>query len=217
MIDTRLLLKTYYLDKMSMFLKNSYGMEDRQDIYFAVLTNVNQTSKRLIYSFDIFKDDDEYFSTLEYDPNSTDCAELDILASLYGVTRTKKIKYFNIEETITMTNKELKFYLQVIITKINYQGSYEELKNLYESKSIIYKQSLDVNDDPIALNCDVLCLDPDLYGTASHLSTLGKLALSDELLIESLGIIYNKSIGQPVIGTFDNALFDIGTYVFTEN
>jgi len=217
MIDSKLLLKDYYLDKMSLFLKNSYGIIDREEIYIAILNNLNDVGKLLIYSFDIFEGDDLYFSRLGYDPDSIYGAELDILASFYGVSRTKKIKYSNTEETITMTNAELKFYLQVIITRLNYQGTNEELSDLYKSKNILYKQTLS-SGNLVPLSATIICTDSTKYGTALNPTTLGKLVLSDELLVESLGIEYIKSIGEPVVGTFDSsAIFDSGNYVFSEN
>ena len=70
-----------------------------------------------------------------------------------------------------------------------------------------------------SLECKVECtLNDDLgnnaYGTVSSPTNLGKLILSDNLLIESIGIVYKKSLGSTSVAEFDNSIFDSSNTLF---
>lgn len=224
MINETFLTKQYYLDHMSMFFKNSYGIIDREEILRSILLNVNNVGKEIINSFDIFNE--KYFEITGLDPNSTVGQPLDFIASMYGITRSLKVNYsyydsdtgtfVNRTDTIVLTNFELVFYLKVFITKINYQGTYEEIKNLYEPYGITYTYNITGID---SLECKVECTLNDgsgnnIYGTVSSPTNLGKLILSDNLLIESIGIVYKKSLGSTSVAEFDNSIFDSSNTLF---
>ena len=126
MINETFLTKQYYLDHMSMFFKNSYGIIDREEILRSILLNVNNVGKEIINTFDIFNE--KYFEITGLDPNSTVGEPLDFIASMYGITRSLKVNYsyydsdagtfVNRTDVIVLTNFELVFYLKVFITKI---------------------------------------------------------------------------------------------------
>lgn len=213
MISKDKLTQEYYLNTMSMFLKNSYGMIDREEIYRAVLNNVNDIGKLFIYTLYVSNpNDDEYFATIEYDKDSVDGPMLDLVASFYGVTRSMRIKYSynstDYDENITLTNEQLKYYLKIIVAKTNYQGTYKELETLY-GNDITYSFT---DPDDSAL-CTIKSTSSRFIDNGT-LTNLGKLMLSDNILIESMGIAYTKLLGDIDLATFDNALFDDSRYVF---
>lgn len=245
MLKDKLLSKDFYLDHMSMFLKDSFGMIDREETYRAILNNVNDIADDLISRYDIYNQlfTTDYFErnkfegmTTEEYKNSTVDPILDNIAAIFGISRTVKVKYNGInykgqgyygdidktyEETLTLTNRELFIYIQVVITKLNYQGTMGEISNLYynlDNTNLDEVQKLKIfyRWDPSfgPLVCYVYFNNVDEINSNSYNSNIVKLFLSDKLLVESLGIKYNKFLSSNIfIAQFDDPS-DIANYKY---
>ena len=217
MLKEELLKKEFYLDNMSMFLKDSFGMIDREETYRAVLNNVNDVSDAFISHYDIYNVlyEDDYFKrnapegmTADEYRESTQDGILDNIAAIFGIKRVFKVKYTGIayqgsyygasgveqNETLTLTNEELLIYIKVTITKLNYQGTTQEIKDLY------YGNENDVKrlkifyawDTDSPLTCNVYFCNFDEIAKNNYNSNLVKMFLSGLLIVDSLGITYNK-------------------------
>ena len=147
MLKERLLSKDFYLDSMSMFLKNSFGMIDREETYRAVLNNVNGFADSLISRYDLFNIlfKEDYFERNGIDKDGDEDAVLDNIAAIFGLNRSMNVSYYGIgyanqyygergvlyTESIRLTNRELYIYIKIAITKLNFQGTAGEIKDLY--------------------------------------------------------------------------------------
>lgn len=242
MLKETLLTKDFYLDQMSMFMKDSYGMIDREETYRAILNNVNDVADGLISRYDIFNllFTEDYFErnkplgwTADAYKASTVDTVLDTIGAIFGIQRTFNIKYLGVnynghygadtsteyKETITLSNLELYIYIQVVITKLNYQGTTEEIKHLYygNNQNNTYVQDLKIYyswDDANPLDCNVFFCNSDEIAKNNYNSNIVKLFLSDKLLVESLGIRYLKHLTTATfVARFDDPS-DISTYKY---
>lgn len=234
MLNNRLLDKSYYLNAMSKFLLNSYGTEERYDVYLKILKNLDDVSESIFSRIDIYNvggwDDSNYFTRNNVDENSTTDAWLDIIASIYNINRTMNITYLDsrqtpevsVTETITLDNWELFMYIKVIISRLNYQGTAKEIIDLYGNGVPDGTNNNDIKYLGIAylwnfglgsaqLSCKVVLNNLsliDMFNNNTGHQNICKLFLSDKLLIESLGITYNKELGSTLeFARFDSAKF----------
>ena len=134
---------------------------------------------------------------------------------LYDLPITNVSKTFNTKKQITLNNYEFLRYLRVEIVKANYYGTREELANLYQPTKVagfIYVPT----SFPATVN---------IYWTNTSFSPLNLepsvnfkyLFLNGYLTIESVGIIYNKFIGEPrKTAIYDTSIFDDPTALWAE-
>src|SRR5690554_2429117 len=123
MLDEKLRRKGYYLEKLPLFLRNSYGVEDQVHIYWSLLTDQLTTI-------------DDLFSALalEYDGEYDDT--LDKLAELVGAKRSLDVKYIEVGNpktaTLHLNNRELVRFIRTRIMQNNYFGGFEQLQENYQ-------------------------------------------------------------------------------------
>lgn len=205
MLKQRLLSRDFYLENLSMFMKDSHGIKQRLDNYISVLNNVNNIADGLISRLDLYNlsSDTDYFTRNEIDPNGFEDAILDMLANLFGVERTLEVTYpvenVDVTETITLNNRDLYIYILISISRLNYQGTNKEIRDLYSSDTIIGQVTgIKYVWGDSSLNCSVyFCGSEELEKWEDDQSSnLIKLFLSDKLLIESLGVQYFKYLGM---------------------
>lgn len=147
LINSQLLDEKFYLQSMSLFLKNSYGMEDRCKMYVNILNNVVDTSEELFNRLNIFYYDistkKDYCDLNGIDKSSTSDRYLDLIAGIFNINREFEIRYTNPgessvnAETIELDNYELMLYIQAIATKFIFDGSYEQLHYFYNGTSLL--------------------------------------------------------------------------------
>lgn len=137
----------WYLSKMSMFLKESYGIIDEVKWDVDLLNNINDVCDSIMYSFDIFNNffegyiDEEgkfveahYEDYMQYlDNKNKDFLALDIIASLVGISRKVKIN----NTWIGLNNYDLWQYIRITIAKNNFKGTNEEIVSSYKNIGII--------------------------------------------------------------------------------
>lgn len=146
LINSQLLDEKFYLQSMSLFLKNSYGMEDRCKMYVNILNNVVDTSEELFNRLNIFYYDistkKDYCDLNGINKSSTSDRYLDLIAGIFNINREFEIRYTNpggsrIVKNIKLDNYELMLYIQAIATKFIFDGSYEQLHYFYNGTSLL--------------------------------------------------------------------------------
>lgn len=176
MLIEKLKQKEYYLSKLTMFLRNSYGIEEQVEVLWKVLTDIDTTI-------------DDVFTALSM--TTTDDVDdlFDKLAELIGTKRQMDVTYLvnSVPQyyTLTLTNAELLRAIKTRILQNNYVGTFEEFISNYQGiglEVLIYD-----TDTPstvsIALNNSPALTDNDK-----------KLFLAGNYTIRSVGIVYQHSI-----------------------
>lgn len=176
MLIDKLKNKEYYLSKLTMFLRNSYGLEEQVEVLWKVLSDVDATI-------------DDVFNALSMTVTDDVDDLFDKLAELIGTKRQMDVTYLvnNVPEyyTLTLTNEELLRAIKTRILQNNYVGTFEEFISNYQGiglEVLIYD-----TDTPsavsIALNDSQALTDNDK-----------KLFLAGNYTIRSVGIVYQHSI-----------------------
>lgn len=230
LFNDKLLTPEYYHSRMSLFMRNSYGMIDRCNTYVGILKNLYETGSNLLNRFNVFLNED-YFTINNVDENSTEDEMLDVIASIFCINRKIKIKYVDADgilndkvvdkeytEEIVLTNRDLLAYIQVIIIKNNFQGTNEELQYLYngtkthylvQNLGLIYTWCNSTMGSTQPLECLIYFKNVNDYLTTRP--NIVKMFYAGLLTIESLGITYNKScITNIFAGQFDNQFLPEG-------
>ncbi len=192
MLIDKLKNKEYYLQKLTMFLRNSYGIEEQIEVLWKVLLDVDTTI-------------DDVFNALSM--TTTDDVDdlLDKLAELIGTKRQMDVTYLVNDVphyyTLTLTNAELLRAIKTRILQNNYVGTFEEFISNYQSiglEVLIYDTetpstvSIVLNDSPALTDNDK------------------KLFLAGNYTIRSVGIAYQHSI----LDITQLAIWDAITSVF---
>jgi len=195
MLIEKLKQKEYYLSKLTMFLRNSYGIEEQVEVLWKVLTDIDTTIDDVFYALSMAttEDVDDLFNKL---------------AELIGTKRQMDVTYLvnNVPQyyTLTLTNAELLRAIKTRILQNNYVGTFEEFISNYQSiglEVLIYDTetpstvSIVLNDSPALTDNDK------------------KLFLAGNYTIRSVGIVYQHSIlditrlaiWDAITSVFDNA------------
>lgn len=221
MVDKKWLNKNYYFNAMSKFLLNSYGTEERFDIYLKILKNIDNIGEDIFSRLDIYNvanwDESDYFVRNDVDKTLTDDKWLDLIAAIYNINRTMKVTYFDsrltppadVTESITLNNWELFIYIKVMISKLNYMGTTKEIIDLYGNGKPDLSDPQDIKYLGISyiwsmssLNCQVILANNTLVSDFNNFTgnqNICKLFLSDYLLIESVGIQYSKNLNAKLV------------------
>lgn len=232
MLDDKFLKDSYYYNAISKFLLNSYGVKQRLDVQLAILKNLDDMAEEIFSRLDIF---DVAHTKTYFERNrntyqsiyadATDDKFLDLIASIYNISRTMTITYTYEDEeqvshtkteTITLSNYELYIYIKVMISKLNFGGTYGEILDLYGRGTI--SSYYDVSYLGIiyiwqtgtlaSQNCYVIFNNKTMIdnfyiemtsGVKRPNTNLVKLFLADYLLLESLGIQYIKYLGRDIV------------------
>lgn len=143
----------YYLEKLPLYLQNSYGYNDHFYMLFELLKQLDESSADLLRGFNLFDENtiDEkdtyqnYMNEFSTDPYIFDL--LDKIATIYGVSRYFDVTYIEEGETKTyslnLTNDEL---LTLVLSKSilsSFDGTYESARQLYNKINLpiyIYTQ-----------------------------------------------------------------------------
>lgn len=196
MIRDDLLEFQYYLDRLSKFMQESYGINDQVKTFHSLLKQVNDF-------YDQFFEDIKIFNQYYVGPNRN--LLLDKLGSLFGCYRKFVIaKYNPFQPTqiigylpIDLNDSDFLTYIKTQIVKQNFNGTREELQTLYSTYvDGQYKEGIlnllfyyiDRIGDASA-QCNIYW-NPDETPSES----LQNLFLNGYLTIESMGITYWRNI-----------------------
>ncbi len=212
MINEKTLEFEYYLKKLPLYLQNSYGFQEHFRMLFEIMKDTNTTAKDLLNSLNLY--DENYFKNIEFIEKTKNASDLlDKMGSLYGVNRCLDVDYVdesNIShhESLILTNEE---FLKLILVKSaqnSYEGTYENIKKLYDLINLSIIVSSGKNSGEI-----YLYLQTDDYIT----DNLKYLFLSGLLNIESIGIKYvNRNIENLKLAEWNSEqtykMWDVGVW-----
>lgn len=198
MLKEKLTEKKYYLDNMSMFLKESYGVEEQLNMFVDWLKSMDNLADVSISCLDIWNP--KYKNDLKRKiSNDEDFKPLDNLASLIGISRETKISYYDKEkkekvyEILHFSNDDLIDLIIINIIQNNYKGTTKELVDLYQNKlnyNIYITPSLKNFTAYNSAYCDVYLEVTRSDGTTIS-ENIQKMFKYSNLFLRSLGIEYN--------------------------
>jgi len=97
-MENKLLTREWYLNSLSLFFRNSFGMVDRMDTYYGQLMNIVNFENGIFNRINIFSVDEgglpNYFTVnSDIDKNGTEKNSLDKIATIYNIKREQRIQY----------------------------------------------------------------------------------------------------------------------------
>lgn len=169
---------SYYLNKLPIYLQNSYGFEEHFKILFDLLTTLDSTEDEILSAFDILN--------VSFTPKDD---TLDKIAELFGVRRTFDVIYKedNVTQTasLTLTNNELLKLIKAQIINNNFDGTYETANKFYKNMNLPVYLLQSGNAAEVYVMLD----------NSAQLSNNEQIMfLANLFTIKSMGIIYNTSI-----------------------
>ena len=176
----------YYYKKLPLYMRNSYGIQDHFKMIFDFMINLEDIEKNVCEAFDILQDN--YIDIIaKYDSiDGYDFEVLDILGAIYGVNRSLNVTYENtvhsiVNKALYLTNKEFYMLIKARIIQNNYDGTYEQARNYYDSIGL-----------PIYMFSSSNPAECYLYlGSNENTSdNLRSLFLANLLTLKSVGITY---------------------------
>lgn len=189
MIREDLLEFKYYLDRLSMFMKQSYGINEHIEIFYQQLYQVNKCYDELIATLQIFNrnPDDEILSDT-----------LDNLGNIFGCYRKFTINYIDsnnnpvYKEINLEDDNDFLVYIKCQIIKQNFDGTFGQLQTLYSTENqngLVPLKLTYVISRANSLDCDIYF---DNNGNFSQ--DIKDLFLAGYLSIESMGIKYTRHL-----------------------
>lgn len=196
----------YYVSKLPLYLRNSNKFREHLKIWYDILvgrnekTGIEGVSNSLLALFNIFDEDylnflltfedisglsspffegEKYGKTFEF---------LDKLGYLYGISRKLSITYKHQgtmhTENISLSNEDFLTYIKFQIIKNNCEGTRFQIEEFYKSAGLtIYMIDGDSN----------ATVNIYLVEDNNTSDNLRKLFLAGELIIKSMGILYDYS------------------------
>lgn len=212
MLPEKLKTENYYLEKLSLFMRDSYGIEDHFSMLITILDFFDRAIDDVLYAFNITNDD--VFLWLEsLDVSETECDILDKIAHLYGMSRNFKVTYneggTDYTEQLDLSNFELWILIKAQILQQCFNGTYAEVRAYYDkmklpitilSSNVISQSAQAV----IYLNTTRLI---EVGGTTREITqNIIKMYKANLLTIRSMGITYLTSTSSlENIGIWDSA------------
>lgn len=192
MLEDKLLTWKYYKNKLPLYLQNSYGFEEHFKLLFNILTNVDEIEDLIFKETNLFVKN--YFDNLDIDGITADGTEYNILdwfASLYNVSRKFSVDLVEIiggvPTTVTyqlnLTNYELLILVMTKIVSTYYDGTYENLKSLYD---LIGIQVLFFGDTNASGRASCFLINYENYS-----SNIQRMFDAGLLIVKSAGIDYS--------------------------
>lgn len=174
----------YYYQKLPLYMRNSYGIQDHFKIVFDVLTLVDNVEDEICKLYDIFADDYETIIA-KYDTTNYNFQFLDMLASLYGINRYMNIKYDKnnkeIRKKLKLTNTELLLFIKCKIIQHQYDGTFSQAKEYYKKIGLPIYLFTSSNSGQVLLY---------LSTNANITQNIKDLFYANELTLQSMGIVY---------------------------
>ena len=212
----------FYLESISMFLRASYGMKERLEMYLGILRNVADLGDELLLKkLDIWRCDDDgrpnYFDADGPEWDATTDYYLDLIGSIFGLRRQIILTISDNQTQVTLNNYEFLLYIQAFAAKSRFDGTNKSLRKVYTGSTVFnfvqYKLSgtYDLNlidpqyKDSYLAGLNIVYLSTgDLEATCVMIAQGGTpygstggyvnaMFMNHLLTIESLGIIYTMT------------------------
>lgn len=199
MLSEKLKSFEYYQDKLPLYMRNSYGILEHFDILWNVLYYVDNTEDNILKAFDILSPD--YLNTVvaSYDdsPTQDQFDFLDRLAEIYGMHRDFDVEYVQhkeiIKKSLHLTNSELLKLIKARIIQNNFDGSYKQLREYYDSMGF----PIAILQGTLPGTAFVYISPTDLEGNPITMTENERdMILANLFTIKSMGIIYQTYIAD---------------------
>lgn len=186
MLNDNLKSKLYYLDKLPLFLRNSFGLEEQFELFWKVLIDIDSSI-------------DDIFLALSLTNVTNIDDTLNKIAELVGVKRQLDVSYIINDVltyfTLNLTNQELLRFIKTRILQNHYIGTFYDFAKNYSS-----------------IGFEVLAFDTSnklevsliMNDVASLTNNDKHLFLSGNYTVRSLGITYLHSVQElALLGIWD--------------
>lgn len=207
----------YYYNKLPLYVRNSYGIDEHFKILYEFLLKLDADEEDICSCFNLLQKNYETNIISKYaDLDGYDFTFLDMIGSIYGINRAINVSYIDannntVNKQILLTNKEFYIYIKTRIIQNNYDGSYIQAIKYYNSIGLNVQMFFD-STEPAKCN---IYLDKSLSSTSENIQSL---FLAGLLTLKSVGITYNE-----MITSFDNngiwngsnnhGLWDVATWL----
>lgn len=183
----------YYYKKLPLYVRNSYGIKDHFEMIFDMMIEMDINEEEICNCFNLLQDN--YISNIiiKYDEiDGYDFKFLDMIADIYGVSRSLDATYINennvsVTEQLKLTNEELYTFIKARIIQNNYDGSYEQAIQYYDNIGLNIQLFFDSTEPA---KCDIY-LDLNKLAISKNIQAL---FLAGLLTIKSVGITYNERL-----------------------
>lgn len=191
MIREDLLEFQYYLDRLSKFMQESYGICGQVETFWSLLKQVN----------DYY---DEFFKKLNFFSEDPEGDMLDKIGAIFGCRRNFTIPIYNASDPfiidnyaqINLDDGDFLTYIKTQVIKQNFDGTRETLQKLYSTyvNGQIQKGMIDLRFLYMTENQEDGAVCTIRWDTENPSENLRLLFENGYLTIESLGVLYNRSI-----------------------
>lgn len=220
MLKPEIASRDYYQKKLTMFLKQSYGIPEYLDTYWKILHDIDQNADYMMKMLDVWANDyisvgrDENGKIISSTLNYSTSEFLDKIAYLVGCQRVFNLNYRSpddgslVQLQVTLSDWELLVLIKTRIIRNTFDGTrrvFEEGMNQIFSSFFIY-------DDTISANTIIFISEDD----SSLTDNIKHLFYAGELHPHSVGITYNYYVGEiSTVGQWDvaNRGWDRGFWV----
>lgn len=188
----------YYCNKLPLYVRNSYGIKEHFEILYELMLTLDSNEDDICDCFNFLQNDYENKIIKKYSSlDAYDFTFLDMIASIYGISRALDVKYTDkdnnvIEKQLRLNNKELYTFIKTRIIQNNYDGSYKQAIEYYKSIGLNVQMFFDPTE---AAKCDIY-LDVSVSSASENIQAL---FLAGMLTLKSVGITYKE-----MIVSFDN-------------
>lgn len=186
MIPDKLKTLDYYLDKLPMYMRNSYGVDKQTQMILDILIALDNCGDNILAGLnlkDAIEDTNDKYDDL-----------LDKIASLYGLQRDFTVAYnasgYPEKTLLHLTFDEYVILILCAIFQNNYVGTFKSSKELYDIlASYNYQIGIAMMQVSIPLIVQVILLENDFLT-----DNIKALFYSGYLTLKSMGITYQYSI-----------------------
>ena len=182
----------YYVNKLTLFLRKSYGITDHVEIFYGFIRQSNITLSNMFEQLDIMNVAFDYYTPAklsEMKDNPTyDNKLLDYLADIFGVSRKFNIQYYddNLDyhnDALNLSDYELLLLIRMMIIKNNFNGTFDDVKKFYNDVGFKIYMITDAVSGAVNVYLD----NSPSYGKTLNIE---KMFYAGLFTIESLGIRY---------------------------
>ena len=192
MIRKDLLDLQYYLDRLSKFMQESYGIDKQVETFQTLLKQINEYYDRYFEELNFFKYD-------EYEEGSE---LLNMIGKVFNCERSFTLPIYDVNnpltiigyESVDLNNDEYLMYIKTQVIKQNFDGGRETLQKLYstyingQNHPGILEDFYILYTTPANARCEIR------WNAENPSENLRKLFENGYLTIESMGIMYTRSI-----------------------
>lgn len=195
MLKSKLLSWSYYERKIPLYILNAYGVQEFFKIMVNFLINQDSVEDDICKAFDIYDKNYKEFMN-NHDSSNYNYNFLDLIASLYGVSREFGVEYRDNlnrlqKKDLYLTNEELLTLIKVRIIQNNFNGTYEETRKFYDNINLpVY---LIHSTNPAEAYVFIASNNPD--GTKNNMTdNMRAMIFAGLFTIKSMGITYHVDI-----------------------